>query len=239
MAIDKILSRLPSHFNKSVDSNNYKALSLVVDMIDDSEKLYDMILKFWDVDQAEGYGLDRLGKDEGISRGSYDDETYRKMIKIQFIVNMSTGDIESINTILRAYMGDNFLGLEEGWTKYLGEPAALIANVDKVTPDLPYELLKRIKAAGVEISVATQRYIDLGLNIGGASSNYLQTHISPPKFEMPDLQNYIYYGALVSKYEKTDIGITPFTMADISSSRTYGGVVSSYKITKITAEGVI
>ena len=28
--------------------------------------------------QAEGYGLDRLGKDEGISRGGWEDEEYRK-----------------------------------------------------------------------------------------------------------------------------------------------------------------
>lgn len=151
MSLDKLLNRLPSHFNKEPSSNNYKVFQLIAKQIDGNEELYATIQRFWDVDQAVGVGLDRLGKDEGISRGSYDDETYRKFIKIEYLVNMGTGDIEIINTILDAYMEDNFLGLDEGWTQYLGEPASIIANVDVVTPDLPFSLLQRIKPAGVKI----------------------------------------------------------------------------------------
>ncbi|QTD40621.1 hypothetical protein [Sporosarcina sp. Te-1] len=121
MSLDLLLKRLPSHYNKSTDSNNYKALSLVAKHIEANGNLYKTIQKFWDVDQAEGAGLDRLGKDEGISRGSFDDETYSKMIKIQYIVNMSEGDIESLNAILTAYMGDGFVNIEEGWNSFLRE----------------------------------------------------------------------------------------------------------------------
>lgn len=239
MSLDTLLNRLPSHFNKSPESNNYKAFQLIAKQIEDSEELYATILKFWDVDQAVGVGLDRLGKDEGISRGSYDDETYRKFIKIEYIVNMSTGDIEIMNTILDAYMGDNFLGLEEGWSKYLGEPASLIANVDVVDSNLPFGLLQRIKPVGVSISVATQRYINSGFNIGGAVSNYQSTHISPPKFEMQDLQTTISYGALVAKYDTTTIEMSPFTIADAQISKTYGGAFSTWKQTTILSEEVV
>lgn len=152
MAIDKILNRLPSHFNKSVDSNNYKALSLVADAIDDSEKLYDTILKFWDVDQAVGVGLDRLGEDEGISRGSYDDETYRKMIKVQFVVNMSTGDIESINKVFSFYLGERFIGVDEGW-RVFKEPASLVLNAYPPVRGV-LSLGDRLKAAGVKLYIS-------------------------------------------------------------------------------------
>lgn len=132
----------------------------------------------------------------------------------------------------------------EEWFLYGGEPYHFravteqsLANVDIENVISMILEFKNVRSHLENITV--HRKMNLGLNIGGATSNYLQTHISPPKFEMPDLQSNIYYGALVAKYDKTDIGLTPFTMADISSSRTYGGVISSYKITKILAEGVI
>lgn len=239
MSLDTLLKRLPSHYDKSKDSNNYKTFQLISKQTEDSEELYATIQKFWDVDQAVGFGLDRLGKDEGISRGSYDDETYRKFIKIEYLVNMGTGDIEIINTILDAYMGANFLGLEEGWTKYLGEPASLIANVDNVDSNLPFSLLQRIKPAGVRMTVATQRYIDLGLNIGGGVSEYQITNILAPKFEMVDLQTTISYGALVAKYEKTTIETPPFMIADAQLSKSYGGAFSNYMRTTILSKEVV
>lgn len=161
MSLDTILKRLPSHYDKNPSSNNYKALSLVAKHIDDSEELYATIQKFWDVDQAVGKGLDRLGKDEGISRGSYDDDTYRKLIKIEFIVNMSEGDAEVMNTILEAYMGDDFLYTEEGWSSLLAEPAALIVNFALSTQTIPHELIKRIKPVAVAIYIALNQISEI------------------------------------------------------------------------------
>lgn len=155
MSTKELLNRLPSHYDKSPDSNNYKAFSFVAAAIQENWELYATIQKFWDVDQAVGVGLDRLGKDEGISRGSYDDATYRKMIKIQYIVNMSEGDIEVINTILTAYMGEDFLYIEEGWDSFLKEPAAMLINVSKDAEEIPYGLMQRVKASGVRIYYAT------------------------------------------------------------------------------------
>lgn len=157
MPIDKLLNRLPSHFNKEPESNNYKAFQLIARQIEDSEDLYASIQRFWDVDQAEGVGLDRLGKEEGLSRGGYDEETYRKLIKIQFIVNMSEGDLDSINTIFQAYMGDAFLGIEEGWDIH-DEPASLFINIKPSNIKFPKELAQRIKATGVRLQVVLELY---------------------------------------------------------------------------------
>lgn len=171
MSLDTILKRLPSHYDKKSSSNNYKALSLVAKHIDDSEELYATILRFWDVDQAVGKGLDRLGKDEGISRGSYDDDTYRKLIKIEFIVNMSEGDAEVMNIILEAYMGADFLYTEEGWSSFLEEPASLILNVSRNTTSIPFQLVRRIKPAGVRVHY-----------VAGAEPTHINVHVNTYDF---------------------------------------------------------
>lgn len=147
--LQTLLDRLPSHFVKDDDSNNYKLLSIIAENSNENRRIYDTILKFWDMNQSEGVGLDRLGKDEGISRGGMDDEEYRKMIKIQCVVNLSEGDIPTMNIILDAYMGDSFIGFQDGWKAF--EPASLLAHIKKVPKHLPINLVKRIKPVGVKI----------------------------------------------------------------------------------------
>lgn len=146
--LNTLLERMPSHFAKDEDSNNYKLLKIIADNSFENRAAYDTILKFWDVDQSQGIGLDRLGKNVGISRGSWNDEDYRKMIKIQSILNLSEGDIPTMNHIMDAYMGDSFLGFQDGW-KFFG-PATLIANIKDASNPLPNDILKKIKSAGVE-----------------------------------------------------------------------------------------
>lgn len=138
---------MPRHFTQEPDSNNYKLLSIIAENSVENQVVYDTILNFWDVDQAEGVALDRLGKDEGISRGGWNDDDYRKMIKIQYIMNLSEGDIPTMNLILAAYMGDGFLGLHDMWKR---EPASMSANFQfDYEGNIPKELLQKIKAAGV------------------------------------------------------------------------------------------
>lgn len=149
--LNLLLTRLPSHFAKDNDSNNYKLLSLIAKGSDETRAVYDTMLKFWDVDQSEGIGLDRLGKDEGILRGGWDDEEYRKMIKIQCILNLSEGDIDTMNQIMDAYMGKDFVGFEEGWKDF--EPATLLLNIRASSKTVPDSLVSRIKAGGVGIYI--------------------------------------------------------------------------------------
>jgi hypothetical protein len=203
-SVQTLLDRLPSHFNKSEDSNNYKLLSIVARQSEDNTALYRAIQRFWDVDQTEGIGLDRLGKDEGINRGSYDDETYRKMIKIQYIVNLSEGDIESINTILRAYMGDGFLNVEEGWNTSFKEPASIVFNVTKVK-DFPFALINKIKPAGVGAIVSAKKVMESTLFFGGIISTRNKIQIRPATFKQPTIQQTKYYAGFISTRTKTII----------------------------------
>lgn len=138
---------MPSHFAKGENSNNYKLLKIVAENSIENRVVYDTFLKFWDVDQSQGIGLDRLGKNVGISRGNWNDEEYRKMIKIQSILNLSEGNIPTMNLIMEAYMGDAFLGFQDGWKIF--EPATLIAYIKDASMPLPNNILKKIKSAGV------------------------------------------------------------------------------------------
>jgi hypothetical protein len=149
--LQEFLNQLPSHFEKKPESNNYKLLSIVADQAKNRQELLNTIQRFRDVDQAEGKALDRLGKDEGLSRGSYDDSIYRKLIKIQYIVNLSEGEIEDMNTVLRAYMDDGFLGVQELWNhRFYEEIAAFKVNYDfYYEGDVPKSTLRRMKPAGV------------------------------------------------------------------------------------------
>lgn len=147
--LEKLLDRLPALFDKEETSNNYKILSLIAKQGDELQELHGIIKKFWNVDTSEGYGLDRLGKDEGIKRGRYDDEMYRKMIKIQYVVNLSDGDLETMSLILKAYMEEGFGGIEEGWDSDFGEPASFLVHLNDGADYFPSDLIKRIKPAGV------------------------------------------------------------------------------------------
>lgn len=142
---------MPRHFAREEDSNNYKLLKIIAENGVENLAIMQTILKYWDVDQAEGVGLDRLGKDEGISRGGWDDEEYRKMIKIQCILNLSEGDIDTMNQIMDAYMGNDFIGFEEGWREF--EPATLLLNIRASAITVPDALIKRMKTAGVGIYI--------------------------------------------------------------------------------------
>ncbi|OXS74925.1 hypothetical protein B1B04_08535 [Lysinibacillus sp. KCTC 33748] len=149
--LQTLLDRMPRQYANSEDSNNYKLLKIIAENGVENIAIQQTILKYWDVEQAEDYGLDRLGKDEGIARGSWDDEEYRKMIKIQCVLNLSDGDIDTMNQIMDAYMGNDFIGFEEGWMEF--DPATLLLNIRSSAKSVPESLTKRIKAAGVGIYI--------------------------------------------------------------------------------------
>lgn len=155
---------MPQHFAHDKDSNNYKLLKIIAENSNENRTTYETMLKYWDVDQSEGVALDRLGKDEGIFRGGWADEEYRKMIKIQCILNLSEGDIDTMNQILDAYMEQGFIGLEDGWDI---EPASIIANVDEKATSFPDWLIKRIKPAGVSFYVMFNKLSEFIVINGG------------------------------------------------------------------------
>lgn len=264
--LQTLLERVPSHFAREEDSNNYKLMKIIAAATEETREVYDSIQRFWDIDQSYGVSLDRLGKEEGIAREDMDDEEYRKMIKIQYILNMSDGDIPTMNLIMDAYFGENFIGLEEGW-RVFDEPATLLANLRQIPFNIPYKMLKRLKPAGVGMILGTKQKMDLGLNVGGAYVSQKQVKILVPAFKMDDLPSQINTGLLSTSYKvssihtkafempdssdvslqtglmqgnykRTQIGIPLFSMEDnVQAPSLFGGAFSIYKKTTILAKG--
>ena len=104
------------------------------------------------IDKAEGKTLDLIGANVGQFRIDEDDELYRLLIKTRIIANLSKGDIPTINQVSSVLMREMFLGLEEVWSSgYFPEPAAFSLKLDNEIKQIPYELIKRIKSAGVKV----------------------------------------------------------------------------------------
>lgn len=229
--LQTLLDRLPSHFANDPESNNYKLLSIVAENSHENWIVYEAIQKFWDVDTAEGIALDRLGKDEGISRGSWNDTEYRKMIKIQNIVNLSEGDIPTMNLILDAYMGEGFIGFQDGWRDF--EPASLLLHVTKEATRVPDELIKRIKPAGVRVYILLSELVDqirilvgtYGWIFNGRICGRFRTASRPgnaeklPSYDLPGIYTFPFDAPIASRF-KTEtrpgaVGEEKITIHDI------------------------
>ncbi|MEH6943377.1 hypothetical protein [Bacillus sp. JJ722] len=169
--LNQYLERLPSHFYKDKDSNNYKLFQILAEQGESKQTILRIMQQYEDIDQAEGQKLDFHGQDVGCERGNMDDVEYRKRIKIQIIINLSEADIEAINTILTAYMGEDFLRLEEGWSSDFEEPASLLFHFSQSTKEIPYQLLRQIKPAGVMIITLINQMLE-HLKLSGLSYTF-------------------------------------------------------------------
>ena len=73
--------------------------------------------------------------------------------KTRIIANLSIGDMPTINEVLSILVKDLFLGIQETWGDeiYDNEPAAIKVLVNPYVGTVPYEIIERIKAAGVRV----------------------------------------------------------------------------------------
>lgn len=154
--VELMVDRLTDNYNKGSDSGIMKLIKIMAEHNNDNETSYQIMRQSQDVDDAVGSGLDVIGRNVGISRGAMQDDQFRRMIKIKIIANMSNGDIPTLNKIFRAYLGDQFKGVQEGWKSVVDEPAALVLKVGHDV-DLKYtEELGNVVAGGVALYTSTE-----------------------------------------------------------------------------------
>ena len=125
--LDKLLQRLPDTYDKSPDSNVGKLLTLPAEQLDNIEDNLDRLQDWRDIDKAEGKVLDRIGRNVNLPRGRMSDLEYRRMIKLQIIINQSRGNIETINQVANVLLQDSFIDVKEYWQE---EVASLILAYD-------------------------------------------------------------------------------------------------------------
>lgn len=146
--------RLPERFRKPNTKDLYYVL---YNGSDELESAYQMIRDSQSIDKAFGQTLDLLGANVGEFRQEgMDDDLYRLYIKVRIISNLSIGDIPTINYVMSTLLGDKYLSIKEGFldNEYLyNEPASLRMGVHNTTEFIPYDVLERIKAAGIRILI--------------------------------------------------------------------------------------
>ena len=142
--------RLPERFRKD---NNLNLYYVLYGGYDEIKKAYNGINDSRNIDRAFGSTLDKLGSNVGQFRNGEDDDFYRLLIKTRIIANLSIGDAPTINKVLSILTKDIFINITETWPyeRYFNEPAAIVLRLSPKFDKFPYEIVQRIKAAGVRI----------------------------------------------------------------------------------------
>ncbi|KEI18243.1 hypothetical protein [Clostridium haemolyticum] len=128
---ERLISLLPYYLENGENINKYyEVLSFFYDELID---VFNEIIDNRDINNAELYGLDIIGDIVGQKRTEKykDDEKYRNRIKTRIMQNNSRGYIEDVNNLASAFLGENFIGIRQGYQfKDLAhEPAMLEVNL--------------------------------------------------------------------------------------------------------------
>lgn len=170
----RAFERLPERFRK----NNTKDLYYVLyNGASELEAGFKTIEASRHLDNANGLTLDLLGANVGeFRKDGMSDDLYRLYIKVRIISNLSIGDIPTINYVMSTLLGDKYLSIKEGFLddEFLyKEPAALRMSVHHSAEYLPYEIMERIKAAGIRILIDEIYATELKLESRSGDSSYL------------------------------------------------------------------
>ena len=171
--------RLPERFRKPTNKDLYYVL--YTQSYDEFYETLDSIEASRNIDKAKGKSLDHLGSNVGQFRIDEDDELYRLLIKTRIIANLSIGDIPTINEVMSVLVKEVYLGLEEVWPldDDLNEPAAIKLHLGPLAKSIPYEIIDRIKAAGVRVLIE----LNYRKDFYGAAASVVgeMITIAPPK----------------------------------------------------------
>ncbi|NMB46639.1 MAG: DUF2612 domain-containing protein [Firmicutes bacterium] len=123
-----LMEKLTDNYNKDPRGNIGKLFKIITDELMEIQSTFQKINDWRDVDNAEGFGLDRIGFNVRQFRGMAPDEIYRVLIKSRIARNRSDG---SINTIIRVLSmaldtDPSELKIVEGYTDPIEpEPASI------------------------------------------------------------------------------------------------------------------
>lgn len=126
--LDNLLKLLPHNYTDDKDSNLGKLIEIFTEEFREINNKKDYLKAMQDIDKAENSYLDLLGDSIGQKRGSYQDYKYRLLIKSRIKQNLSGGDIPTVDEFFKLILGNNYLGIKEGWDslEYENEPALVI-----------------------------------------------------------------------------------------------------------------
>jgi hypothetical protein len=137
MQIDPTLQNLPSSFDRSTESNNWKLMQLAEQPMSKGEDQLNFMLKMRALDTSKKEFLDRIGKLIGVYRGQADDDFYRRMIYARLARRHTDGTINQIYDVVSAILSadPHEFRVRPLWN-VTGEPMAIeVLNVPAIYID--------------------------------------------------------------------------------------------------------
>lgn len=151
---EQLIEKLTDVYQKTAESNIGKIVKLLSDELDAIQQSLDTIERWRGIDDAEGVTLDLIGENIGQQRLGLSDADFRLRIKTKIKANTSRGDIETLNEVLKTFLGDSLIGVREMWSiddpLIEKKPAAILIQT-KVHDPFPNDVIGRVTAAGIEI----------------------------------------------------------------------------------------
>lgn len=149
-----ILNRVPHIYHNTVYSKKLFEIS-------ESKQLrirdiYNLISNFNDIDKSKGYLLDVLGSNFKVQRNGLKDKEYRKLLKFELALLQFLGSPQEIIRILSEYFK-----LNETEFRILELSGKILISIpEKLDKKEVFNLVKKIKCAGVGLEVINGIYIE-------------------------------------------------------------------------------
>lgn len=149
-----ILSRVPHIYHNTVFSK--KMFEIAESKHIRIRDIYNLISNFNDIDKSEGYLLDVLGSNFKIQRNGLNDVKYRKLLKFEIALLQFLGSPQEIIRILSEYFK-----LNQTEFKILELSGKILISIpEKLDKKEVFNLVKKIKGAGVGLEVINGIYIE-------------------------------------------------------------------------------
>lgn len=181
MELKEVMQLLTSPFIREGKSYVGKIIKIFLEQVKIIEDNLQLQLDWKNIDEAQGFALDKFGQIVGLPRGTWDDEMYRIRIKVRIAQNLSDGTINSvIETLAMALQTDvSTIKIESMWEK--GQPDTIaisgipfdVLNKAGMTTDQLVDMVKLIIAAGIRVeTIGIEGTFRMSPDMNGVAAPY-------------------------------------------------------------------
>lgn len=149
-----ILSRVPHIYHDTIYSKKMFEIAETKHLR--IRNIYNLISNFNDIDKSEGYLLDVLGGNFKILRNGLNDVEYRKLLKFEIALLQFLGSPQEIIRILSEYFK-----LKQTEFRIIELSGKILISIpEKLEKQQVFNLVKKIKGAGVGLEVINGIYVE-------------------------------------------------------------------------------
>lgn len=149
-----ILSRVPHIYHDTIYSKKMFEIAETKHLR--IRNIYNLFSNFNDIDKSEGYLLDVLGGNFKILRNGLNDVEYRKLLKFEIALLQFLGSPQEIIRILSEYFK-----LNQPEFRILELSGKILISIpEKLEKQQVFNLVKKIKGAGVGLEVINGIYVE-------------------------------------------------------------------------------